>query len=92
MCLIDDQSAEVRQNGAVTAAPMDGVCQQKIVVTDLKQIAARVAGFHVTEVPAAVPAAVAYLGHTHPVSVILTEMGSQVRIQMVSQRKEGLGR
>ena len=75
----------------MTAATMDGVCQQQIVVTDLKQIAVRVAGFHIAEVPAAIPAAITNRGDTHTISVILTEMGGLVCVQMIPQGEEGLG-
>ena len=91
MCFINNQSADVRQDGAVTAATMDGVCQQQIVVTDLKQIAVRVAGFHIAEVPAAIPAAITNRGDTHTISVILTEMGGLVCVQMIPQGEECLG-
>ena len=75
----------------MAAAPMDGICQQQIMVADLKQIAVRVAGFHIAEVPAAVPAAITHGGDTDPVSVILAEMGGLVGVQMIPQGKERLG-
>ena len=60
------------------------------MVADLKQIAVRVAGFHIAEVPAAIPAAITNRGDTHTISVILTEMGGLVCVQMIPQGEECL--
>ncbi len=75
----------------MAAAPVDGIGQQQIMVADLKQIAVRVAGFHIAEVPAAIPAAITHGGDTYPVSVILAEMGGLVGVQMIPQGEERLG-
>ena len=34
--LVDDHSAGIRQDGASSRTPMDGVCQEQIVVADLE--------------------------------------------------------
>ena len=91
MCLIYDDDAVLGENGASTLTAVDGVRQQKIMVTDLEHISIRVAAFQKALVPTVLMVAVAELRNADTFPVITAEMGDIVHVQRSFQRAKGVG-
>ena len=69
---------------------MDGVCQQQIVVADLHLVPIRGTHLHEALIPAALPPAVADLGHTDTRPVIAAEVLGHVQIQVIPEGQQGV--
>ena len=91
MGLIYDDDAMLWENGSFALTAVDGVRQQKIMVTDLEHISIRVAVFQKALVPAVLMIAVAELRNTDTFPVITAEVGGIVHVQRSFQRAKGVG-
>ena len=91
MGFIYDDDAMLRENGTFPLTAVDGVRQQKIMVTDLEHISIRIAAFQKALVPAVLMVAVAELRNADTFPVITAEMGDIVHVQRSLQRAKGVG-
>ena len=91
MGFIYDDDAMLRENGSFPLTAVDGVRQQKIMVTDLEHISIRVAAFQKALVPAVLMVAVAELRNADTFPVITAEVGDIVHVQRSFQRAKSVG-
>ena len=88
--LVQNQGAPLRDQRPASQAPVDRVCQQQIVVADLHLVPIRGTYLHEALIPAALPSAVADLGHADTGSVISAEVLGHVQIQVIPEGQQGL--
>ncbi len=91
MGFIYDDDAMLWENGTFALTAVDGVRQQKIMVTDLEHISIRVAAFQKALVPAVLIITVAELRNADMFPVITAEMGDIAHVQRYLQRAKGVG-
>ena len=91
MGFIYDDDAMLRENGSFALTAVDGVRQQKIMVTDLEHISIRIAAFQKALIPAVLMIAVTELWNADTFPVIPAEMGDIVHVQRSLQRAKGVG-
>ena len=88
MGFIYDDDAMLRENGSFPLTAVDGVRQQKIMVTDLEHISIRVAAFQKVLVPTVLMIAVAELRNADTFPVIAAEMRNSVHVQRFPKSPE----
>ena len=88
--LVQNQGTPLWKQRPASQVPVDGVCQQQIVVADLHLIPIRGTYLHEALVPTALPSTVTDLGHTDTRPVVAAEVLGHVQVQMIPERQQGV--